>query len=777
MSDAERQQGAHGCLRSSNHPSDWLMHFDIVHAADPRFQGGTSSALRAELKAARRWELNCGLLPFLGPQRSPVGAFDSRTAAAIEQSNIDWLTGSEQATCDILLAHHPAVFERMPLSPVRLRPRRVVCVVHHPLFNGQHVQQYDPAVVERVLDRLFGAPVLFAPVGPKVRSQYEGLGPHGPKLLRHDLWNMVDLAEWTQHRRKAPAGAITLGRHTRADAMKWPDSAGDLRAAYPERADFNIKVLGGVPDAVQLWIGSNWEIRAFGASNVPDFLTRLEFYVYFHSKHWVEAFGLCAAEAMASGLVTVLDPSFKDLFEEGAAYCDIAETADVIERFMASPHAYVEQSNAARELVRRKFAIDRYPERMGRLYDDLELPAPSALKNSRTTVTGFSNGSDAEDRAVRSPARLLGQRRRILFVATNGIGLGHITRLMAIAERMSEDVDPIFFTRSAGAALVFARGHAVDYIPCGLAMGVTDQSWNRAYAQELLSAVEAFDVSAVVFDGNKPFPGLTAVAQSRPDIAWVWIRRALWRVDHAFNPDAQGAFDMVIEPGEFAHDEDHGPTRDLPGAVAVSPLLLLDPGSGLPRCEAAAKLAVDPNRFTVAVQLGSQRNFNFAALPELIFAGLERRGVQTVQILNPLARPCREDRLRVPSRSLYPLAECFAAIDLLVTNAGYNSFHESIFGGVPSIFVPNEAPEMDDQHLRAVYAQSAGLGLCLRHSELNRVEASLDLALSEPFQAEVRRRSKRLGFVNGAVDAAKAIEQLVFSIRADRPLHASIART
>lgn len=753
------------------------MHFDVVHAADPRFQGGTSSALRAELKAARRWELNCGLLPFLGHQQSPVGVFDGRTAAVIEQSNIAWLTGSEQATCDILLAHHPAVFERMPLSPVRLRPRRVVCVVHHPLFNGQRVQQYDPAVVERVLDRLFGVPVVFAPVGPKVRSQFKGLGTQGPTLLRHDLWNMVDLAEWAQHQRKAPTDTASLGRHTRADSMKWPDCAGDLRAAYPERANFNIKVLGGVPDTVQQWIGSNWQIMAFAQDDVPDFLSRLDFYVYFHSKHWVEAFGLCIAEAMASGLVTVLDPSFKTLFEDGAAYCDIAETESVIERFIASPTTYVQQSNAARELVRRKFAIDQYPERMARLYDDLELPAASVLKSSRTTISRYSNGNNSDENLVRSPPRRMGRRRRILFVATNGIGLGHITRLMAIAERLSNDVDPIFFTRSAGAALVFGRGHAVDYIPCGLAMGVTDASWNRAYAQELLSAVEAFDVSAVVFDGNRPFPGLIAVAEGRRDLAWIWIRRALWRVDHAFSADAQDVFDMVIEPGEFAHDEDHGPTRNLPGAVAVPPLLLLDPGTGLPRSEAAAKLGVDPDRFIVAVQLGSQRNFDFAVLPELIFAGLARRGVQTVQILNPLAKPCKEDGSTVPHRSLYPLAEYFSAIDLLVTNAGYNSFHESVFGGIPSIFVPNEAPEMDDQHLRAVYAQSAGLGLCLRNSELNRVEATLNLALSDDFRAEVRRRSARLSFVNGAGIAAKAIEQLVFSIRADRPLHASIART
>ncbi|KWV41898.1 glycosyl transferase [Rhizobium altiplani] len=752
------------------------MHFDVVHAADPRFLGGTSSALRAELKAARQWEVSCGLLPILGQRTRDLGVFDSRTATTIEQSNTVWLTGSEEATCDILLAHHPAVFERMPSSPVRLRPRRVVCVVHHPLFDGNRVPQYDLTVVGRVLDRLFGVPVAFAPVGPKVRSQFNSIGTESPPLLRHDLYNMVDAAEWASPERSAPAGIVNLGRHTRGDPAKWPSSADDLRAAYPDAPNFAINVLGGVPEPIQPWIGSNWQISPFAQNSVPDFLRRLDFYVYFHSRQWVEAFGVCIAEAMASGLVTVLDPSFESLFEDGAVYCNIAETRSVIERLIASPSTYLQQSNAAKELVRRKFAIDRYPQRMARLYDDLELRRASWLENSRTVGSGCSPGKTAESVTPESAPRRIGKKRRVLLVATNGIGLGHITRLMAIAERLPDDIDPIFFTRSAGSALAHARGHAVDYTPSGLAIGVTDESWNRAYAQELVTAVEAFDPSAVVFDGNRPFPGLIAVAECRRDLAWIWIRRALWRLSHNFEPGVQDIFDMVIEPGEFAHDEDHGPTRDMPGAVAVPPVLLLDPGSGLPRRAAAAKLGVNPDRFTVAVQLGSQRNFDLEDLPSLIFADLARRNVQTVQVLNPLAPPPKQEWPSVLRTSVYPLAECASAIDLLITTAGYNSFHESILGGIPSIFVPNQAPEMDDQHLRAVYAQTAGLGLCLRYSESDRVATTLDLALSDAFRTEVHRRLGRLNFVNGAAMAAKAVEQLVFSIRADRPLHAAIAR-
>ena len=151
------------------------------------------------------------------------------------------------------------------------------------------------------------------------------------------------------------------------------------------------------------------------------------------------------------------------------------------------------------------------------------------------------------------------------------------------------------------------------------------------------------------------------------------------------------------------------------------------------------------------------------------------RGVQLVQIDNPLARPPETEISGVVRRSLYPASNYLGAIDLMVTNAGYNSFHECVYGGIPAIFVPNESPEMDDQQLRATYAHACGLGLRLRASEPSRL---IDRRPGDVggFSRELRRRSARLTFVNGAVEAAQAIEQLVFSVRAAGPLHESLAR-
>jgi len=751
------------------------MHFDIVHAADPRWVGGTSSALRAELKAAHQFGLSAAFVPFLGSRGGLGRPFERRTAELIDRLGVTWLTGDHVATCDILFANHPQVFEHMPPMAVKVRPKRVVCIAHHPPFNGDWKPQYDFEVVGRNLERMFGAPVTFAPVGPKVRAQFESLAGRKPALLRRDLFNMIDMSEWRARSRPVPEAAATVGRHSRADALKWPDSQAALHAAYPDRKHLTIRTLGEIPADVKAWLGSNWQLLPFLDEGVPEFLASLDFYVYFHSRRWVEAFGMSVAEAMASGLPTILDPSYEALFEDGAVYAEPDGVEAVIDRLLSSPETYLKQSAAARTLVHAKFSLATYPARLAELCDNLELAHFAALKaplpRGRRKALSPAAGTTAT-----KTCRIAG-RRRILFVASNGIGLGHITRLMAIAERMSADVEPIFFTRSAGSALINQRGHATDYIPWAVKIGVTHQSWNRAYAQELIAAIESLDVAAVVFDGTNPFSGLIAVRSIRPDIAWVWVRRGLWVDGQALDETLQSHFDMVIEPGELAQDEDRGPTSRMPGTTHKVPTILLtDPRAGLSRAGAAARLGTDPGRLTAAIQLGSQSNFDYEALPDLLEKELLDRGLQVVKIENPLARPQETHWPAVVTSSLYPVADCLSAIDLMVTNAGYNSFHECVYGGVPAIFVPNEAPEMDDQQLRAAYADASGLGLRLRAAELGRVKDTLDAALSDDFRDEMRRRSARLEFVNGAFEAARVIEQLVFSVRTSVPLHASLAR-
>lgn len=750
------------------------MQFDIVHAADLSDQGEASSSLRAELKAARRLGLRVAVIPFIGSGDGPLRPFDRRTTSLIDELGATWLSGEQVVTCDILFANNPLVFRHMPVSAVRIRPKRLVCVTQYPPFDGGWKQIYDLDVVERNLERLFGTSVHFAPCCPNVRAQLKGLVGRKPLLLERDFFNMVDLPDWSSEARLAPRKNATIGRHSPPDPLHWPDCGQTLLAAYPDRAHLRIRSLGEIPTDLEGCIGRNWQVLPFEVDAVPEFLRSLNFYIYFHDRRLAAGFRTAVAEAMATAMPAIVDPAYETLFEDGAIYAQSGKVESVIDELLASPAKYRRQSRLARKLVEAKFSFATYPARMDELCDNLDLPRfPALTGSSPRRRSRNAQTTDAHDRAIRRVA----VKKRVLFVATNGQGLGHITRLMAIAERMTADIEPIFFTRSAGSALIHRRGHATDYIPWSVNMGVTNETWNKAYAQELLAAIESLDIASVVFDGTYPFSGLRAIQSVRPDIVWVWIRRGLWVNGQPLDETLAQHFHMVIEPDELARDEDYGPTTRMPGSAhKVSTILLTDPHDGLDRERASARLGADPGKLTAAIQLGSQRNFDYETLPDLLVKELIRHGLQVVRIQNPLARPPDNEWPGVSTCSVYPIASCLSAIDLMITNASYNSFHECVYGGVPTIFVPNESPEMDDQHLRAAYADATGLGLRLRAAELGRVSQTVDIALSDDFRTELRRRSARLSFVNGALEAARVIEELVFSVRTHLPLHASLPR-
>lgn len=193
------------------------------------------------------------------------------------------------------------------------------------------------------------------------------------------------------------------------------------------------------------------------------------------------------------------------------------------------------------------------------------------------------------------------------------------------------------------------------------------------------------------------------------------------------------------------------------------------------RKAAAAVLGIDPDRRAVAVQLGAGRNFDMETPRDTFLSALARHDVQIVDIANPLARPAPEVD-GVISRSVFPLYPLSRAFDLMVLAAGYNSFHEAIHAGIPSIFVPNQDGIMDDQHLRAAYAQTTGLGLCVTASDLHRCDDAVARALSPEFAAEVAARSARLPYRDGAAAIARHIEGQLASIRTARPLALTLPR-
>jgi UDP-N-acetylglucosamine:LPS N-acetylglucosamine transferase len=118
----------------------------------------------------------------------------------------------------------------------------------------------------------------------------------------------------------------------------------------------------------------------------------------------------------------------------------------------------------------------------------------------------------------------------------------------------------------------------------------------------------------------------------------------------------------------------------------------------------------------------------------------------------------------------YPLSRYFNAFDGAISAVGYNSFHELIACSVPAIFVPNEHPTMDDQLMRAQFAERRGLGLCVRTRDPYRLRAAIDRILEPGQRDRMISRCRALAFGNGAAAAAQLLEEMVVGIGASQPL-------
>jgi hypothetical protein len=144
-------------------------------------------------------------------------------------------------------------------------------------------------------------------------------------------------------------------------------------------------------------------------------------------------------------------------------------------------------------------------------------------------------------------------------------------------------------------------------------------------------------------------------------------------------------FDFMIEPGEYAADDDRGATvTDRDRTHVIAPIRLVQSMDLIDRGEARRDLGLDPDRLAVLVQLGRGVIGDFDAFAAMVASALP----SDAQIV--LA--ARQSSIHVPeaiSVDTYPLAASFSAFDCAISASGYNTFHESLSLGLPSLFVPN----------------------------------------------------------------------------------------
>jgi len=349
--------------------------------------------------------------------------------------------------------------------------------------------------------------------------------------------------------------------------------------------------------------------------------------------------------------------------------------------------------------------------------------------------------------------------RRIMFVSSNGTGLGHLTRSMAIARRLDPGTESLFITLSRAAPVVREMGFPVQYMASHGSIGAgSDLRWSRRTAARLRIAIAEAQSQVLLFDGILTYDPLLAAMKQVP--VKVWCRRGLWQPGASTAPLTRSdLFDAILEPGEFAAGEDSGPTsarRD--EAHQVAPIVFLNDSELLPREEAARELGLDPGKPTILVQLG-QGSEVAGATDRCLRVLSQRDDVQVAAASSAIAGLLEVPEGIVHMRSAYPMSRYYAAFDGAVAAAGYNAFHELIRFGVPTLFVPMRR-ETDDQPARARYAAGSGVGLAVDSPADARISDRLNELLDADRRGAMRERLGELRPDNGATEAARWLEGL-----------------
>jgi len=350
---------------------------------------------------------------------------------------------------------------------------------------------------------------------------------------------------------------------------------------------------------------------------------------------------------------------------------------------------------------------------------------------------------------------------RLLFVSSNGVGMGHLSRLLAVARRLPDSVEAVFLTMSQALPVIQQFGFHAEHVPSHQQTQSDMATWNAWLKCTLDQVLEAYSIRAVVFDGNVVYQGICDAVSPRPDCPLIWIRRGMWRRDQDNSQSLLSGedVDLIIEPGEVASDFDSGASvNQREGIVFVDPIRLLDPDEVLPRNESCRTLGLDPDECYVLIQLGAGNNYNIIDLIGSAIETLEKTRIARPVIAEWLTSDIGLDLWPdVPRLRCFPISRYYRAFDFTISAAGYNSFNEIISFGVPSVIAPNLNRAMDDQSARAAYADQHGAAIHLDHEMLSDLDQVLAAMLDEDRRQVMREKCRQIAKPNGAVRAAQLV--------------------
>ncbi|KKJ01618.1 glycosyltransferase [Prochlorothrix hollandica] len=356
--------------------------------------------------------------------------------------------------------------------------------------------------------------------------------------------------------------------------------------------------------------------------------------------------------------------------------------------------------------------------------------------------------------------------RRWLFYAVNGLGLGHLTRTLALARqlrRRSPQSQFLFLTTSEADGILWQEGFASVKLPSRMAAkpsGLRYGSYNRLIHTVVVNTIAAFQPHVLVVD---TFPAGSA-QELLPVLRWDGKRVFIYREQKAevcTDPWFQqllALYDQILIP--------HSPGElelPLPPDVPVQwtgPMVVRDRSEALDPQAACDRLGLPRDRPLIYVGFGGGGDPDYGSLLQWVLTQApDFPQWQFVAAQPPLGRLNLDILPQSPNISMiryYPLAECWSAFQGAISAAGYNTVAELLHHQVPTLWVPlKRGVDAQDQRVDRLVAQ--GWGWRVDPQDTTALEMALQALTDTGARSAKRHALATLDQGNGAIVAADTL--------------------
>lgn len=309
----------------------------------------------------------------------------------------------------LLLLRYPPILQYPPTLPptmghATLQARRLGIVANQaPSEPDGSDQRYAVSTVERHARELFGTPAVWIPQGPTLRRL---LQDETSALADWDDPGLIEPSEWPVRPvdRPLPERPV-VGRYSRDDRIKFPDTWDALVAAYDHGPGVQVRMMGATRTVKRLRSqaqraggpvrepGSAWEVLPHGAMPVKDFLAGVDVFVHADHPAAHEAFGRSLLEAAATGVPVVTTPKHRENFGDLLMYAEPQDMPAVVADLLTDPERYARQRAHQLQGVQERYSRQSFVAHV------------EAMSSTATPPTAEATGDDTPDRPS-PPARI-----------------------------------------------------------------------------------------------------------------------------------------------------------------------------------------------------------------------------------------------------------------------------------------------------------------------------------------------------------------------------------